>query len=81
MKKAAILLGIAVFALGMSSCNMKTCVCYEPVGGVMTMNDTYVDPSVACSTLGSESIYNYRVCVEENERVDPSLIAYPYKKK
>ncbi|MDO4216760.1 MAG: hypothetical protein Q4D03_01130 [Bacteroidales bacterium] len=72
MKK--ILIAVALLgSLGLlASCTSKTCVCYQVVNGHMTMNDTYTDLNTACASLTND----YRVCVEESERVNPEDVAW-----
>lgn len=72
MKKAFVIFSIIGSLALLSSCTMKTCVCYELVGGQMTMTDTYTDMGSACSSLSN----NYRTCVEESERVNPGDVAW-----
>jgi len=76
MKKVIILM--AVFATTMLvSCETKTCVCYESVGGHWTKNETYADASEKCSNLST----NTRKCVESYEEdIDPSEIGIEYKR-
>ena len=75
-QKIVRLLFVSLFLLTIASCE-KTCVCYEPVNGTMTMRDVFASNSKKCTSLSTAR----RTCVEESERVDPSQIAIDMKKK
>lgn len=73
MKKIILSL-VLLGSLSVMSCD-KICVCYEPVNGVMTMNDVLASEDTRCNSLSA----GQRICVEESERVDPGQIAVGFK--
>ena len=59
------------------SCETKTCVCYESVGGHWTKNETIADAAERCSNLSTTT----SKCVESYEEdIDPSAIGSEYKR-
>ena len=77
MKKIMITVAVvATFAL--TSCETKTCVCYESVGGKWTKTETIADAAERCGNLST----NTRKCVESYEEdIDPSAIGSDYKRQ
>lgn len=76
MKKTLFLMAASLLMALASSCGSKTCVCYEPVNGVMTMQDVLYPDGTRCKDQSTSR----RTCVEEAERLDPSQMAVDFKK-
>lgn len=74
MKKLLFIIPCALLLL--ASCDMKKCYCYEPINGLMTVDETYTDINSQCSSLSTTR----RICVEEQEYVDPNSMAVDFKK-
>ncbi|MBQ9639066.1 MAG: hypothetical protein IJV22_05885 [Bacteroidales bacterium] len=67
-------------ALLMAACDTKTCYCYNysSVGYAPTESQEYVGSDQACQAINRGTAGNpgSRVCVESNERIDPSRLVY-----
>ena len=76
MKKVFFLMAVFAIAI-LASCETKTCICYESVGGTWTKNETYADAAERCANLSTTT----RKCVESYEEdIDPSAIGSDYKR-
>ena len=76
MKKVFLLMAVVATTM-LVSCETKTCVCYESVGGQWTKNETFADASERCVNLSTTT----RKCVESYEEdIDPGAIGSDYKR-
>ena len=77
--KLTITLLLTLGAIALTSCDSKSCRCYELVGSHWTgPNTTVTAAGTRCSALNN----NYRVCNEMDDPIlDPNDIATDTKKK
>lgn len=72
MKKKVMIALAAVTAICFAACDSKMCYCYETTPSGVMEQEVYINNETHCNALSNNS----RTCVEQNERMDPGMIAW-----
>ena len=62
----------AVAVVAFASCDSKLCYCYDYTNEGVMEQEVYTNSETHCNALSNSS----RVCVEQNERMNPGDIAW-----
>lgn len=72
MKKKALIPLVVLAALCCAACDTKMCYCYETTPSGVMEQEVYTNTETHCNAMSNSS----RTCVEQNERMNPSDIAW-----